>query len=306
MNWLTLAIIAYLIYAIVFVADRVLVTKSFKQPITYAFYTSLLNSAVIFLIPVIIIFSSQKIYPASIWHLLIDFSAGALFFISIYFLYYSLFLYDASSMIPLIGSLTPLFSLIFTYLFLSEYLSWQQFIAFILLFIGGIFISIKKNFQTTIKCLFLGLAAAFFFGAFYTLTDYIYLTQPFWSGFIWARIGTALTAASVLLFPPIKRIIFSSSSAIKSKAKVGSALISVHALGAIAFLMINYALSLSYASLINALQGVQYVFLLFMVIFLSKKYPQLIKEELAKVAIAQKIIAIIFIGSGLIILAIYV
>jgi len=68
----------------------------------------------------------------------------------------------------------------------------------------------------------------------------------------------------------------------------------------------NWAVALApliYLAFINALQGVQYVFLLIFTAFLSLKLPQILKEEISRKIISQKIIAILLIGGGLAILA---
>ena len=82
MNWLLVAAIAYFIYALDFIGDRVLVVKAFKQPIAYAFYTGLLHSAALFLIPLILFFSDfvsflnigsyQQLVPANYYDLVIE------------------------------------------------------------------------------------------------------------------------------------------------------------------------------------------------------------------------------------------
>jgi uncharacterized membrane protein len=68
---------------------------------------------------------------------------------------------------------------------------------------------------------------------------------------------------------------------------------------AIAFILLNWAISLGNVSMINALQGTQYVFLLFIVILLARKYPRFINEEIGQGVILQKTIGVILVGIGL-------
>jgi len=56
---------------------------------------------------------------------------------------------------------------------------------------------------------------------------------------------------------------------------------------------------LAYVPVIHALNGTQYVFLFIFSIFLSLKFPQILKEEISKEVLFQKIIAILLIGGGL-------
>jgi len=55
---------------------------------------------------------------------------------------------------------------------------------------------------------------------------------------------------------------------------------------------------------VNALQGLQYVFLLFFAVFLSFKFPNILKEEVSRDVLLQKIIAVLLIGGGLVLLSI--
>ena len=74
-------------------------------------------------------------------------------------------------------------------------------------------------------------------------------------------------------------------------------------LSALAFISLNNAIFLGSVSLVNALQGVQYVFLLMIALVLSKQFPQIIKEQISQGAVLQKIMAILLIALGLGILA---
>lgn len=51
--------------------------------------------------------------------------------------------------------------------------------------------------------------------------------------------------------------------------------------------------------MINALQGTQYVFLLFIVILLANKYPRFINEEIGRGVMLQKTIGVVLVGIGL-------
>ena len=69
----------------------------------------------------------------------------------------------------------------------------------------------------------------------------------------------------------------------------------------------NWAISLAplvYIAVINALQGVQYVFLLIFAVLLSVKFPQILREEISGNIIFQKAVAILVIALGLAILTI--
>ena len=77
-------------------------------------------------------------------------------------------------------------------------------------------------------------------------------------------------------------------------------------IGASAFVLQNFAVALvpfSFLAFINALEGTKYAFLLIFSLFLSFKFPQILKEKISKKILIQKILAILLIGAGLVILA---
>jgi hypothetical protein len=90
------------------------------------------------------------------------------------------------------------------------------------------------------------------------------------------------------------------------KPKTIGIFLSNQTIGAIAFILYNFAVALvpfNFLAFVNALEGTKYLFLLIFAIFLSLRFPQILKEEISKKALIQKIVAIFLIGVGLAILA---
>jgi hypothetical protein len=91
------------------------------------------------------------------------------------------------------------------------------------------------------------------------------------------------------------------------KKKTLGIFVSNQALGGGANILQNWAIALaplSYVAFVNALQGIQHVFLLIFAVFLSFKFPHILKEEFSGKILFQKIFAILLIGVGLALLAI--
>jgi len=61
----------------------------------------------------------------------------------------------------------------------------------------------------------------------------------------------------------------------------------------------------AYLAIVNALKGIQYVFLFLLTILFSYYLPSYLKETLSKKALVQKISAIFLISLGLVILVLY-
>ncbi|MFA5024811.1 MAG: hypothetical protein WC523_07760, partial [Patescibacteria group bacterium] len=68
---------------------------------------------------------------------------------------------------------------------------------------------------------------------------------------------------------------------------------------AAAFIMINWAISLGNVAVVNALQGVQYLFLFVIIILISNKFPKMLNEQLGGGVLLQKLIGTVMICLGL-------
>jgi len=328
MTWLPVIISAYFLLAVCALIDKYLLTGPIPRPRVYAFYVGILGILVLFLIPFI------DFYIPETNQILLSFLAGAVFVLALFELYKSLHLFEASRVIPAIGGLSPLFTFVLIYIFSfgfpphqifsiesKELLSFSELISFILLVLGSVLITFKKEAFITLKVLRISAFTAFLFSLSFVLAKYVYLSQPaylsygdqFWNGYIWIRIGGVLTALVFLFLslelrkkifkPRVSMISFLST--ISFKIKTTSIFLFNKGIGALANILQNWAIALAplgYVAIINALQGTQYVFLLIIAVLVCFKFPKILKEEVSKRIIFQKTIAILFIGVGLTIL----
>jgi len=301
MNWILIAIIAHSISGVVFVIDKYILSRTRLRPAAYAFYIGIFGAFALVLIPF-----GFSLLPVN--QIIISFSAGALFVLAVLFFYKSIRMGEVSRITPIIGGAVPIFTLILSYLFLSERLGSEQLIAFSLFVLGGMIMLWPRKGKrisgkpSLVKRLPVALLAALFFSGSFVLTKYVFDHQPFINGFIWIRFGGILGAGLLFLWPDTRRIILKSSGGVK--VKTGILAVANKGLSALGFVLLNYAIFLGSVSLVNALQGVQYVFLLVIGIFLSKKFPQIIREQISEGAIIQKVVAIVLISFGLAVLAV--
>ncbi len=299
MNWLIIVIVAHFVFSLVFIVDKYLFSHTQLRPAAYAFYVGIFGGIAILLFPFGFDILSRD-------HMLISFVAGICFVLAIFFFYKSVQLGEVSRITPIIGGLIPLFTFIFAYFALDEKLLINQIIAFSLLVFGGIVMAwprkqarfISGLVKTSlIKRLPLAILAALFFAGSYVLSKYIYSYHPFINGFIWIRLGGVIGALILFILPFSRRAIIRTSD--KVKLKTGGLAVVNKGLSGLAFIMLNYAIFLGSVTLINALQGIQYIFLFIIALFLSKKFPSIIREQINQSAVMQKTIAIIFIVTGL-------
>ncbi len=317
--WLFITIGAYFINAGVYVADKFLLSKKIHSSIAYAFYVGIWS-----IFNVVLLFFAPWWLP-NLRELALDLLAGFLFLATLVFWYKALHQSEASRVVPIVGALVPLFSFILSFIFLDETLSRQQLLAFIILICGGVLISIKRTkvylyqkvinrfreiigdiiggvparFQPTGRLLINSVTAAVFFAAYYVLMKYIYLGQPFIGSFVWSRLGSFLGVLLMLLVPDWRALIYKQQQGAWKRPKNMIFFLTVRLLAAAAFIMINWAISLGNVAIINALQGVQYLFLFVIILLISNKYPKMLNEQLGGGVFIQKLIGTVLIGLGL-------
>ena len=317
--WLVVAVTSYFVNAGIYIADKFLLSKKIHSSIIYAFLVGIWS---IFNI-VLLLFDPW--FPSG-RELGIDLLAGLLFLITLVFWYKALHQSEATRVVPIVGALVPIFSFILSFLFLGEALTERQLLAFLVLINGGILISVKRTrfyktgemwnrfrevfgnvlggihaqYRPTQRLVFNSIASALFFAVYYVLIKYIYLSQPFIGSFVWSRFGTFIGALLILFIPDWRRSIieYQREKDVKNPKNLAFFFF-IRLLAGLAFIMINWAISLGNVALVNSLQGVQYVFLILLVLFLSAKYPHILKEELGGGVILQKIIGVSLVTIGL-------
>lgn len=303
MLWLVAAVSAYLILAIVSLVDKWLLVGPIPSPKTYIFYIGTLQVFALFLVPF-----TGFVIPGA-FQIFISLASGAFFIYALYWYFKGLQLFEPSRIVPAVGGLLPIFSFLLIFIFSGgkEMLSLKDFLAFFLLISGSVLLTYEKSKKVSWKSIRISIVAAILFAFSFVLSKYVYLGQPFWSGFVWMKVGSFLAGVSfVILFgKKIFAEVFKKKEAVARK-KIAVVFFLNQGAGAGANILQNWAIALAplaYVAFINTLQGVQYAFLLILAIFFSLKLPKLFKEDIRREVIFQKIMAILLIGLGLAILA---
>lgn len=301
MTWLIVAIFAYLILSFVALIDKYLLAGPLPSSKVYAFYVGILGLSVLILAPFV------GFYFPNTFQIFLAFLAGSFFIFGLFWFCEAVRLFEVSRVVPAVGGILPIFSFLLVYISSlgEEKLLFFEFLALLLLIAGSVLINYGLGKRISFNTIWLSLISAFFLALSFVLAKYVYLVVPFWTGYILIRIGGGLAVLAFFLF----------SSKLREellKAKIGfqkktmGIFLTNQAVGALANILQNWAIALAplaYVAIINALQGVQYAFLLIFTILLSIKSPHILKEEISPKIILQKIIAILLIGGGLILLA---
>lgn len=292
--YIIIAIIAYSLFAINGVIDKFLLSKEVRSPAVYAFYIGITSPLTFILAPFGLKFLSAT-------DLVVAIVGGACFVGALFFLYKATTQTSISRILPIEGGLVPVFTFFFAYIILDERLTQVQLSACLLLVVGAVVISLKRDKQGWHSRAFgNAVIAAVLFALSFVLTKYTFDHSNFVSGLIWTRLGFLAVSLSLLIPPSIRKAIFSApkQTSTGSKYLYYGARLS----GGVAGLLQNYAISLGSVTIVNAMQGTQYALLLIGTIFLSRYFPKILKEQVSRSILVQKILAIILISTGLILL----
>lgn len=300
MNWLLVTILSYFFLSIVALFDRYLLIGPISNPGVYTFYIGILW----FFISLPLTFFNLQFKELEV--LVLGIFTGLIRIFAIFSLTKGIIESEISRVVPAIGGLLPIFTFLLFSIFLPQTELFTPFslLAFFLLLFGSVLISLKE-FSLRIfdfKNLKYPTLSAFLFALSFFLTKVLYLKTNFITGFFLVLVGGGIGVILFLFFSKIRREIFRQRPTLKSS---GIFLLG-QAAGGLGVLFQFYALFLAkphQVPLINALEGIRYIFLLVFVFLLSIWKPSLLKEEIKGKILYQKIFAILLIGAGLAILA---
>jgi hypothetical protein len=293
MNYLLIAISAYLLNAVSVTIDKILLVKKLPNPALYVFYISAFSLAVLLLAP----FTT---FPALDPFILASFST-LLWTSGAFFMFKALKSGEAARVIPIIGTLIPVILLLMSAV--SGVVNLNEIWAVIILLLGLLFLifpNLRGKFSRE-ELVFEVISALLFANSYYLL-KLAYDSGSFLSIFVYSRLILVPVILVILLVPFFKRKVFAGSghqTPASLYSKTGLMLFIGQAAGGTSQMLLTFAISLASPAVINSIQGIQYVFLFVLGLLLSKKFPQAFSEKLTTLNLAGKIIGIILIFLGL-------
>lgn len=288
--WIYLVLAAQFINAIVILVDKHLVTSpKIGKPVVYTFYIGALSGVVIFLLPFnLVLLPSLEVVRFSVL-------SGVGYVFSILFLYKSLKLADASDVAPVLGAVSAIATLVFSAAVLHMGLSSNFLYGFILLVVGTFLMS---YFRLSRKAAGLVIVSGILFGLSSVFLKDLFNHTAFWNGFFWSRLANVFGVLLLLVWPANIKHIFTNIK--ESSLATKSAVVGNKVLGGLAFLLILYSIKLGNVSVVNALTGVQFAFLLLLAVIFTKKFPLHFYESVHhRHIIVQKVLATAMIIAGL-------
>jgi len=293
MTWLYLALLAQLVFAVVFVIEAFLVKTAIRSPqaITYLIGTVGVGAFLL-----LFWFPSVPAVP----ELALDLAIGGVIVGALLGFFTLLFKFEASRAVPIVGAFVGIWTVVLDILFRGESFGVAQFGAMALLVLGGFLLAYDvKAKKISWRLSLLAVGVGFLFALQFVLSKMAFDAQGFWEATIWIRGGSFLT---VLAWPLIATFRKDFVKTIK-KLKWKSALLLVgdQALGGAAYLIQTWAINLKNPSLVNATQGTQYVFLIILVALVQRKTKAL-RESMDRTTLLLKLFAIAIIVCGIVLL----
>ena len=275
MNWILLAVGAQFLNAFVALVDKHIVSdeKTLPRPFVYAFYTCLISGVWVvvyfigflpFVPASLHIPSFSNVIKPTLEVVALSFLSAYTFFTALVAMFSALREHDASDVVPVIGSVSALASFGMGYYFFNTTLSHNFIFGIILLSVGTFLVSrLQFPFKTAMVALYSGI----FFALHYISIKGLFLSTSFDNGFFWSRIAFVFFAGTLLMIPNYFEKIKEQT---KSTTKSTAILVIVNKLLAgVSTILILKATDLGDVAVVQALGGLQFVFILILGIFFS-------------------------------------
>jgi uncharacterized membrane protein len=317
-TWLPLTVLAYAMFAVTGVIDKIVVSKKITNPLVISFWVSFFGiwSAIILLIgwlPVPFA-SAFRFHMPTGGALGLIAVAGITLQLALMVSYTALKWGEATRVVSAIGASTPVFALVFAFALLGERLGPLSYLAFGLLLAGAVTMLARRG-RWLSWSLGLALLSAALSALETVLVKLVYAHNDFISSFALLGSGNLLYCGALLLLSPSVRAAVRASLVRKpgrrpkkrrAKPKVaGQVLILFNTIfGGLGVIVLNLALKLGSASLVNAMRGLQYVGIFLIALLLGRVYPKLLREEMTAQSMRQKVLGIVIIGIGLALLTV--
>lgn len=290
-----LVVVAQFFNATVALVDKYIIsTKKVPQPSYYAFFVSILSALSVFIflfsfipipIPEISIPSLQNIEVPSLAVTLLSLGAGMFFFYALWSLFTALRDADASDVIPVVGSVSALAAFLLGYFLLGARLSDSFFIGIILLIIGALLLS---HYRFKKKVFLITLISGVFFALHFISLKFLFGITHFDNAFFWSRMGIVIAALAIFL----PRWEYCKSCSRTTTTGSTAIIVGNKLMAGVASFLILKAIDLSDVSLVQALGGLQFVFLLIFSVTIGHFLPKECGENVVGRNKVQKTVAV--------------
>lgn len=284
MTWIFLVVGAQVVNAVVAIADKYLVTdkKQLSSPFVYAYYTSLVTAfwlLVYFLgfIPFFQDYGLPSLYNIKIPTLevvALAFFSAYTFFMALVSLYGTLKRADTSDVMPVVGAVSAISTFGLSFLFLGAHHS-PDFVWGIALLAIGTFLVSHLRFSSNIALA--AVHSGLFFALHYIAMKGMFIATNFDDAFFWSRIALVLFALSWLLVPNYLTLIKQENKL--TSRRTGFLVFGNKIMAGVASFMILKATDWGDVAVVQALDGLKFVFILVIGLIFARFLPDAVREK---------------------------
>lgn len=306
--WIGLVIAAQFIYAIVSLIDRyIIASNTIPRPLAYAFYVSLLSALAVFVfflgwLPLPFLpFSLPVLANVSMPSLLVLANAGVAgiaFFMALVALFSAFRDSSASDVVPVSGAASAVGTLVLSWLLYGATLSANFTGGFVLLVVGTALLS---HYRFAWRTAAIALLAGLFFALHFVTIDALFEITHFDNAFFWSRVGIATVALGLLVVPRLRNSLFADCSRC-SASRGGMLIIGNKLLAGVASILTLKAIDLGDVSIVKALDGLKFAFLLGISAVIGPMLPYACGEAAPRRQLVYKSVAVGLILAGFFVL----
>lgn len=231
-------------------------------------------------------------------------ASGIIYLLALVVYIYALKNEEASTVIPLF-QLSPIISYVFGFIFLQEYLNFQQIVASLVVITGAVLISIDMR-QAAWKFKLSVFLLMFLSSVLFSLNSLIFkitaLQSSFWAGMFWQYVGTFIAGCALLLLSRQYRSKF--LYVLRNHRLPALSLIALtEGLTFVGRSLFSFATLLAPLALVSVVGGLQPAFVFIYGVVLTIFFPGVSNEDISRKALLQKFtaIGIIFVGTCLLV-----
>ncbi len=301
MTWFVIALIGYLFLAVVFVLDKLILTKSVQKPTVYTFYSTIFMLGAVAILP----FGGGLLHGWDWWWAIVS---GVAFGFGMWTMYVALKYGETSHISPFVGGVVTIATYGISAIFLAERLNGIEIVGMVVLVLSSFILAYKRN-KKIGKLLHVGLLWAILSGILFAISHvsakYIYDLYPFITGFAWTRATTGLVGLFLLCFPSVRHSFHKKKHTESvhrfAKRHAVSIVISDKILSILGVVLVQYAIAIGTVTMVNAMSGIQYILMFIIIYVLTKFAPKIFREYFThrELIIQWIAIGLVVVGSAL-------
>jgi uncharacterized membrane protein len=308
MSWILLATFGQFLNAVVAILDKYIVSDkhAMPRPFVYAFYTCILTGAwvlvyVLGFLPLPDAWqvpTYENVTHPTLIVVALSLLAAYTLFLALVSMYDALKHSDASDVLPVIGAVSALASFGLSYYFLDGRLS-QNYIIGVFLLAAGTFLVSRSRFP--LKIALISLHSGIFFALHYITMKGLFNETTFDNGFFWSRIALVFFAISLLMVPAYFEKIREQTGHTTKRA--GLLVFGTKMIAGVAAFLILKATDWGDVAVVQALDGLKYVFIILLSLLFVKFLPPSASDDVVEpLTLFRKIMYIAIISTGFVVL----